>query len=262
MISNCGHDENNRYRGGSAGDQTGKEWEIIPWYNRPWNVVLRFPDEKIANMIADMAEACAKNNNIGYDQDQRYTFWYALKAAGYDPSKIDQLCEADCSSGASAIVKATGYRLGVSKLKAISIYTYSGNIKNVLQKAGANLLTDKKYLTSDQYLKRGDILVLENHHVAINITTGPKAEDSQNDSEKIQGWVQSGKDWYYRVKPGVNQHGFAIINHHKYYFDSTGKMLKGWYQVNGEWYYAQPDGELEGAMYHTDSRGAQSIWNL
>ena len=35
MISNCGHDENNRYSGGKAGDQTGTEWRVINWYNRP-----------------------------------------------------------------------------------------------------------------------------------------------------------------------------------------------------------------------------------
>lgn len=28
MISNCGHDENNRYSGGKAGDQTGTEYRI------------------------------------------------------------------------------------------------------------------------------------------------------------------------------------------------------------------------------------------
>ena len=43
MISNCGHDENNRYSGGKAGDQTGTEWRVINWYNRPWKCVLRHP---------------------------------------------------------------------------------------------------------------------------------------------------------------------------------------------------------------------------
>lgn len=28
MISNCGYDENGKYSGGAAGDQTGAEWEI------------------------------------------------------------------------------------------------------------------------------------------------------------------------------------------------------------------------------------------
>ena len=31
LISNSGHDENGRYSGGRAGDQTGTEWALIPW---------------------------------------------------------------------------------------------------------------------------------------------------------------------------------------------------------------------------------------
>ena len=60
-ISNCGHDENGKYAGGVAGDQTGAEWAIIPWYNRPWNCVLRHPDERVRMKIAEMAT----NSEIG-----------------------------------------------------------------------------------------------------------------------------------------------------------------------------------------------------
>lgn len=67
-ISNCGHDENGRYAGGKAGDQTGTEYQIMNWYSRPWLCVLRFNDAKIAAMIADMATKAARNNLIGYDQ--------------------------------------------------------------------------------------------------------------------------------------------------------------------------------------------------
>ena len=112
MISNCGHDENNRYKGGKAGDQTGQEWAIIPWYSRPWNVVLRYPNESVGKKIAELAEKAAKNNNIGYDQNERGTYWNCLRASGYDPSKIAELCEADCSSGVVANIKAVGYLLG------------------------------------------------------------------------------------------------------------------------------------------------------
>ena len=41
MISNCGHDERGKYSRGKAGDQTGTEWQVINWYNRPWKCVLR-----------------------------------------------------------------------------------------------------------------------------------------------------------------------------------------------------------------------------
>ena len=71
MISNCGHDENGKYSGGAAGDQTGTEWEIRTWYNRPWNCVLRHPDRNVGNMLADLARKAAQNNLVGYDQNQR-----------------------------------------------------------------------------------------------------------------------------------------------------------------------------------------------
>lgn len=152
MISNCGHDENNRYSGGKAGDQTGTEWRVINWYNRPWKCVLRHPDAKVRKMIASMAKAAAVNNKIGYDQSERYTFWEHLKASNYDPAQITIACEADCSSGVAAIVKGAGYRLGNEKMKNVSIYLYTGNMRAGLKAAGFEVLTDSKYLTSDAYL--------------------------------------------------------------------------------------------------------------
>ena len=178
MISNCGHDENNRYKGGKAGDQTGGEWALIKWYNRPWKCVLRHPDAKVRKMISDMATAAAKNNKIGYDQSERYTFWQHLKASGYDPAGITVACEADCSSGVAAIVKAAGYRLGIQKLKDVSIYCYTGNLRAALEAAGFEVLTGSKYLTGDAYLIEGDILLNDSCHTAINVTAGAKASAS------------------------------------------------------------------------------------
>lgn len=179
MISNCGRDENNKYRGGQAGDQTGGEWAVIKWYNRPWKCILRHPDAKVRKIIAEMAKAAAQNNKIGYDQNERYTFWQCLKASGYDPAKITVACEADCSSGVAAIVKAAGYRLEIKKLKNISIYCYTGNLRAALKEAGFEVLTDSKYLSGDTYLMEGDILLNDSCHTAINITTGVKAAETE-----------------------------------------------------------------------------------
>lgn len=175
MISNCGHDENNRYSGGKAGDQTGKEWQLINWYNRPWKCVLRHPDANVRSMIASMAKAAANNNMIGYDQSQRGTFWEHLKASNCDPAKITIACEADCSSGVAAIVKGAGYRLGIDKLKNVSTACYTGNLRAALKAAGFEVLTDSKYLTSDAYLLAGDILLNDGAHTATNLTDGAKS---------------------------------------------------------------------------------------
>lgn len=181
MISNSGHDENGKYSGGAAGDQTGGEWQKIKWYNRPWNVVLRYPDNAVGLTIATLAAEAAENNLIGYDQTQRGTFWQALKAAGYYPALIKTLCESDCSAGVAAIVKASGYILNIGKLQTVSPDMYTGNEQAALTNAGFKALTDSKYLTSDAYLLPGDILLYSGHHTAINLDTGNKMTITNND---------------------------------------------------------------------------------
>ena len=185
MISNCGHDENGRYSGGKAGDQTGTEWRVINWYNRPWKCVLRHPNADVRAMIASMAKAAANNNLIGYDQSQRGTFWTNLADSNYDPAQITVACEADCSSGVAAIVKGAGYRLGIDALKKVSTACYTGNLRAALKTAGFEVLTERKYLTSDAYLFAGDILLNDNAHVATNLTTGSKASGTSAPSKSI-----------------------------------------------------------------------------
>ena len=120
-ISNCGSDENKKYHGGKAGDQTGHEWELKAWYNRPWNYVYRYEkDSRVGMTLANLACGAAQNNNIGYDQYERTTYYTQLKANNYDPTKISKKCESDCSCGVMSNVKATGYLLGIQALKDIS----------------------------------------------------------------------------------------------------------------------------------------------
>lgn len=182
MISNSGHDERGRYSGGKAGDQYGNEWAVIGWYNRPWLCVLRHPDPKVREMIAVLAEEAAANNLIGYDQGQRYTYWEHLKASNYRPSQITIACEADCSAGVAANVKAVGYLMNIQALKNVSIYCYTGNMRQALKNAGFQVLTESKYLTGPNYLLRGDILLNDSHHVATNLTNGSKSGASSTSS--------------------------------------------------------------------------------
>ncbi len=174
-ISNSGSDERGQYTGGQAGDQTGKEWQMRSWYNRPWSCVLRYPDQKVALMIAQLAIDAALNDKVGYDQSQNRTYLSQLKAVGWEPSKITVACEADCSAGVCANITAAGYLLGIDALKNHT-GTYTGNMRSALTKAGFTLLTDSKYLTSGDYLLPGDILLNDGHHTATNVTIGSKVK--------------------------------------------------------------------------------------
>lgn len=176
-ISNSGSDENGNYSGGQAGDQTGKEWRMRDWYNRPWNHVLRHPDQRVALMLALLGIDAALNDKIGYDQSQNRTYLAQLKKVGWQPSKISVACEADCSAGVCANVTAVGYLLGIPELQNHT-GTYTGNMRAALKKAGFQDLTDSKYLTSGNYLLPGDILLYESHHTATNVTLGSKVKSS------------------------------------------------------------------------------------
>lgn len=193
MLSNSGHDENNKYNGGVAGDQNGDEWELTGWYSRPWNYMLRYPNRTVANMIATLAKSAALNDNIGYDQNERLTFWEALRKANYDPANITTKCEADCSAGVAAIVKATGYKLGIGELMNVPADMYTGNEKDVLAAAGFKVYSASKYLTSDNYLLPGDILLQPGNHTAINLTTGRLEDNTEggtyNNVGRGQVWL-------------------------------------------------------------------------
>ena len=127
--------------------------------------------DTVRELIAQLGEEAAHNDLIGYDQAERWSFWKQLQAAGYRPAKITTPCEADCSAGVISIVRAAGELLGVNNLKHLSA-TYTGNMRTGFRTAGFQVLTASKYLTSDKYLRRGDILLNDAHHTAINLTNG------------------------------------------------------------------------------------------
>lgn len=172
MISNCGSDERGKASGGQLGDNTGNEWRIRTWYSSPWKCVLRYPDEKVRAEIVRLAKDGANNNNIGYDQSKRLTFWNQLVKVKYEPSKIKAKCSTDCSASVSAICKAVGYLLDIEKLKYISESNWTGSMRMSFLYAGFNVLTEAKYLNSEDYLLPGDILLNDSKHTAINLDYG------------------------------------------------------------------------------------------
>ena len=171
-LSNSGMDENYGVSGGQAGDQTKQEWQIMTWYSYPWDCVLRHPNKEVRKLLAKISRVAANNNNIGYDQSNRLSYWNELQKVGYKPSKITTPCESDCSAGVAANIKAVGYRLGDAKLQAFPETAWTGVMRQYAIDAGFEVLTDGKYLTSPDYLKVGDILLNDLNHVAVNLDKG------------------------------------------------------------------------------------------
>lgn len=245
MLSNSGHDERGKASGGQAGDQTGTEWQIRSWYNRPWDCVLRFPDKNVRKLIAKYARAAANNNMIGYNQMNRLSFWQALKKADYDPAKIKTKCDSDCSAGVTAIVKAVGHILQLPKLENLSASNYTGSMRATFRASGFTVLTEKKYLTSDKYLVPGDILLNENHHTCINLDYGEKVKP-------YEGWVMDDKGWWYQLSDETFlKDGWYELDGKWYHFDSSGYM-------SAKKYIKSKDYESNGVIYYVDQNG---IWD-
>lgn len=179
MLSNCGSDEYGGAYGGQAGDQTGREYRLIPWYDGNWTHVFRYPNKQAQNLIARLAIQAALNDLIGYDQSQRLTFWQHLKASDYDPSKITIACETDCSASTAAILKAVGIRLDIDDLANIDPSMSTWTEVEELENAGLTVFTDSNHLNGYN-LEPGDVL-LKYGHTTIYVGSGDLADFPMED---------------------------------------------------------------------------------
>ena len=171
LIGHATSDENKNAKNGKAGDQTSREVRTQNYYDGNWEFVIRFTDSKMAERAAKECEAACKNSAIGYDQTQRNTLLTEARKVNFNLSKITVKCECDCS----ALVSVCAIAAGVPE-KSLFInknLPRTGTMKSVFSKIkGVKILTNKKYLTSDKYLKRGDIVVKANRHTIMILSNG------------------------------------------------------------------------------------------
>lgn len=189
-IGHSSIDENGKIKGGSSGDQTGKEVFIREWYSKPWTLLLRAKDSTVAEKMAVACEAGCNNPNIGYAQNQRNTLRTAAQAAGWDLSKVGA-CECDCSSFMAVCAEAAGIAIPYNGSNAPTTST----MRNAFSSTGAfDVLTDSKYLVSTAYLKRGDILVKPGSHTVMVLDDGTSASAGASTSypAQFQTWLNDG----------------------------------------------------------------------
>lgn len=175
-IGHASRNEKGKAVGGAAGDQTGKEVCIRNWYKKSWTHVLRPKSKSVAEKIAAACRAACANDNIGYDQKMRTTLYRQAEAVQFNLSRIRVKCACDCSSFVAVCVNAAGVK--------VSRDIYTGSMVKALTETGSfEVLTDKKYLTSDQYLKVGDILVCKGHTVMV-LENGAESVEERADARK------------------------------------------------------------------------------
>lgn len=174
LIGHASIDERGKANGGQAGDQTGKEVCVRSWYNGNWNVVLRPKSATVAETMASACETLCNSNLVGYDQWQRNDLWDELAKVGFDPAKLKTKTETDCSAFVTALAKIAGIEV---QRVYISNGRWNAPVTQTMRAAFSatgsfEALTDSKYLTSDSYLKRGDILLRESGHTAMALGNG------------------------------------------------------------------------------------------
>lgn len=168
LIGHASIDERGKASGGAAGDQTGKEVCTRSWYAKGWQYCLRPKSTTVAERSAAACEAACANNNIGYDQSQRNTLHNLAKANGYNLKAVGK-CETDCS----ALMVVCAIAGGVTALEHTGNAPTTSTMVAAFRASGAyDVLTDRKYLTGDAYLKRGDILVKPGSHTVMVLSNG------------------------------------------------------------------------------------------
>lgn len=180
MIGSARIDENGHATFGKAGDQTGKEVSTQEWYlhSKGWYVI-RAKSERVAEDIAIAMEHACANNNIGYDQNERFTAydWCKYNNGGnYDPALITAKVETDCSALVRLCLAYAGIFVGdFCTTDEYDVLMETGKFINATNPASRN----------PEYLRRGDILVTKvKGHTVVVLTSGSKIKDAKNITNK------------------------------------------------------------------------------
>lgn len=173
-----------------AGDQTGREVCTRTWYNKPWDLVLRYKDSEIAKKAAVIAKKLADSNLVGYDQSERNTLYNKLKKCGWNVDKYIKSgvkTETDCSAFMYAV-----YCCLIPEMRSDGNAPVTSTMKGFYTKHGFTALTKSKYVAQDDYLKKGDVLVKQSAHTVMAVTNGSKVSSTHKDNTKTNTTTSSG----------------------------------------------------------------------
>jgi hypothetical protein len=194
---------------GVAGDQTGHEVEVSDWYSGGWLAVYRPNNETDAAIIARTAEAACRNNNVGYSQEDRLSLYSAAVNCLFDLDKISTPVNTDCSALVAVCVIAAGI--------SITKHMNTRSEDTTLMGTGKfTRLQGSRYLTTPDYLKRGDILRKQGH-TAIVVSDGSKAyeagENVKNRTVIYADYLQKEKAGKYRATTDVYMREGASVSY-------------------------------------------------
>ena len=162
-IGGASISETGKPEGNKAGDQTGKEVYVQPWYRhvKGW-IIIRAKDKAVSKKIADDMRWACENDNIGYSYwEHCYTLTEEAAKYGYDCRKVKTPVETNCAK----LVRVCALYAGVDVRDF-----YTGDEVQAFRDTGMfDIISDGLISDTDKYLREGDILVTRQkaHTVAV-----------------------------------------------------------------------------------------------
>lgn len=178
-------DEKGGYIGGAAGDQTGREVSTQAYYMHKYGwYCLRPKTAATANKIAKSMKNACDNNNIGYDQGNRFGVIDGVKKCK-TTKDINYKTEGDCSTLVRACCIEAGFDPG-------NFTTYNEAL--ILEASGK---FEKRFaVKSSDQLRKGDVLVSKKKGHTVVVVGGPSrsksAGTSNSESKPDSGDVKIG----------------------------------------------------------------------
>lgn len=148
-----------------AGDQTGREVCVRDFYEKPWNVMLRYPNKTLCDKVMEIAKKLAACNLVGYNQSRRNTLYNALKSNDFDVDKYISSgvkTETDCS----AFVYAC-WCCVLAELRYDGNAPTTSSMRSFFKLHGFIEYHGSSYLKDTEFLKNGDIEIKEGEHTAM-----------------------------------------------------------------------------------------------
>ena len=230
-------DERGKAKGGSAGDQTGKEVKTGNWYNFGQSVVLRFKDRAKAKKAAQTMKILCTGNYVGYDQNQRTTLYTEMQKVGWDASKLKTKCETDCSAMMSPVLRSVGIN--------ISKDVYTGNLVQACMVTGEfTKLIASKYTDGSEHLMIGDIMVNPGSHTIMALEDGSKAGTEGSPSSSSSSGTYKAVSWIGKVNTpkGVNVRSTPKVTTTNKIKAITNGTVVEITKESGNWGYANNQG--------------------
>lgn len=179
VIGSARIDERGRAHGGKAGDQTGKEVSMQPYYRHKGDwYAYRFKNPEHAKRFGYAIKAACNNSNWGYNQYDRYSGMKRVAKYGYDPAKLDAPSGTDCSNLVrTCFIYATGKDPGdfdtSSEPRALEATGFVSRV-SFNESTGNGLM-------------EGDILVTRTKGHTAGVTDGPKRSSASTGNVSENG---------------------------------------------------------------------------